>query len=128
MYQYHAKLIKVIDGDTVDLDVDLGFSVFIRVRFRLLGINTPEIHGVKKTSEEYAKGVLAKVKVEDWFAERDGKCLIKTADGKSFEQGKYGRWLVRIHDRENEAVTVSAMLMDQDLAVFYGQPSPWSRD
>lgn len=42
MYQYKATLIKVIDGDTVDLNVDLGCDTFIKMRCRLFGINTPE--------------------------------------------------------------------------------------
>lgn len=42
MYEYRAHPIAVVDGDTIDLDVDLGFHITIRDRFRLLGINTPE--------------------------------------------------------------------------------------
>lgn len=42
MYEYKAHPVYVVDGDTVDLDVDLGFHVTIRDRFRLRGINTPE--------------------------------------------------------------------------------------
>jgi micrococcal nuclease len=42
MYEYRAKLIRVVDGDTVDLEIDLGFSMTCRDRFRLNGIDTPE--------------------------------------------------------------------------------------
>ncbi len=42
MYQYKARIIKVVDGDTVDAEVLLGFDVKITLRLRLLGINTPE--------------------------------------------------------------------------------------
>ena len=43
MYEYKAKLIKVVDGDTVDVDIDLGFGVWLRnERVRIMGIDTPE--------------------------------------------------------------------------------------
>ena len=42
MYTYRAKLVKVVDGDTVDLDVDLGFHTTLRIRGRLIGVDTPE--------------------------------------------------------------------------------------
>lgn len=42
-YQYQAKVLRIIDGDTVDLEVDLGFDVFQRMRIRLFGINAPEM-------------------------------------------------------------------------------------
>ncbi|GAG20500.1 unnamed protein product, partial [marine sediment metagenome] len=45
MYTYRAKLDRVVDGDTVDLFVDLGFNICIKDRFRLLGIDTPELRG-----------------------------------------------------------------------------------
>ena len=43
MYEYKAKLLKVVDGDTVDVDIDLGFGVWLRnERVRIMGIDTPE--------------------------------------------------------------------------------------
>jgi len=42
MYRYQAKLIRVVDGDTVDAEIDLGFNIYIRERIRLMGIDTPE--------------------------------------------------------------------------------------
>ena len=42
MYNYRAKLIRCVDGDTADLEIDLGFYVFTKVRCRLHGVNTPE--------------------------------------------------------------------------------------
>ena len=42
-YVYRAKARRIVDGDTVDMDVDLGFFVSVRIRFRLKGIDTPEI-------------------------------------------------------------------------------------
>ena len=59
-YLYKATVTRVVDGDTVDLEIDLGMSVFAKQRIRLAGINTPETYGVKKDSEEYAAGIKAK--------------------------------------------------------------------
>ena len=42
MYQYHAVVNRVVDGDTVDLRIDLGFKVWVEKRCRLLGVDTPE--------------------------------------------------------------------------------------
>ena len=42
MKKYNAKLIRIIDGDTIDAEIDVGFDVFVRKRIRLWGINTPE--------------------------------------------------------------------------------------
>ena len=56
-YRYKAKLGRVVDGDTMDVVIDLGFYVTMRERVRLKGINTPEIYKVPKNSEEYKKGM-----------------------------------------------------------------------
>lgn len=92
-YVYDAEVVRVVDGDTLDLLIDLGFRVFSKQRCRLYGIDTPETFGVKKESEEYAKGKAATAFVETWFTDRK-KVLIKSHDGKPLGQGKYGRWLV----------------------------------
>ena len=53
---YKAKLVRVIDGDTIVLNLDLGFDVTRKTTVRLAGIDTNEVHGVKHESAEYAKG------------------------------------------------------------------------
>ncbi len=60
IYQYWARVEKVIDGDTVDLQVSLGFEITIKMRARLIGIDTPEIFSVRKTSNEYKAGMKSK--------------------------------------------------------------------
>lgn len=60
MYEYKAKVINVVDGDTFDLDVDLGFKIHMQIRVRLLGVDTPEKRGDKEKElglicTEYAK-------------------------------------------------------------------------
>lgn len=83
MYEYKAKVDRVIDGDTVDFIVDLGFHVNIKIRCRLERVNTPE----KGQSDwAYATETLSKL-----LAEKGEYVTIKT---KKTE--KYGRWLVDI--------------------------------
>lgn len=94
MYEYRAVVTRVVDGDTLDLDVDLGFKVHVHVRVRLLGVNTPEIHSVKKTSKEYKAGMDSKIFVEQMLGLTDMKVVVKTHKDK---KGKYGRWLARIY-------------------------------
>lgn len=65
MYNYNAKVLRVIDGDTIEVLVDLGFYVHKEVRIRLKDIDTHEIYGVKKESEEYQKGMESKRFVEE---------------------------------------------------------------
>jgi micrococcal nuclease len=59
-YIYKAKLKRVVDGDTVDLIVDADFYISVHQRFRLKGIDTLEIFGVRKDSVQYKRGIAAK--------------------------------------------------------------------
>ena len=63
MFKYNAKVIRVVDGDTVDALVDLGFSTFKKVRIRMMGINAPESR--TRDMEEKAKGLAAKIRLEE---------------------------------------------------------------
>lgn len=91
-YTYDAVVNRVVDGDTLDLTIDLGFSVFIKQRVRLLRVNTPEIYGVKKDSEEYKRGKEASQITLDWVANNGYKIRVYT---KKTE--KYGRYLAEIY-------------------------------
>lgn len=59
LYTYRARAIRVIDGDTLVLDVDLGMGIHSVQTCRLHGIDTPEVYGVDKDSDEYARGTRA---------------------------------------------------------------------
>ena len=91
MFEYKAKVVRVVDGDTVDLCVDLGFRVQFTDRFRVHGIDAPETYGVSKDSEEYKKGTLAKEWLESQI--RGSTVLVRTDRDK---RGKFGRWLAEI--------------------------------
>ncbi len=90
-YIYKAKLKRVVDGDTVDLIVDAGFYISVHQRFRLKGIDTPEIFGVSKDSNEYKRGITAKEYVGRRFAQNNDECIVR-----SHHTGKYGRWIAEI--------------------------------
>ncbi len=86
MFEYNFKLVKVVDGDTVDIDIDLGFGVWLKdQRIRLMGIDTPESR--TRDDEEKKFGLLAKEEVI--------KYLANCKKFKSFkdEKGKFGRIL-----------------------------------
>jgi micrococcal nuclease len=86
-YIYQATLERVVDGDTVDIVIDLGFSTFRKERIRLYGIDAPEINT--------EAGKLTKAFAEGWFRDNP-KFFIETivADGKNVsKRDKYGRYL-----------------------------------
>ena len=86
MYTYRAKLVRCVDGDTADLDIDLGFYLTARIRGRLLGVNTPE-----RGKPDFG---LATAMLENLIASvRDGDGYFTVRTEKT---GKYGRWIVDI--------------------------------
>jgi micrococcal nuclease len=102
MYEYMAKVISVYDGDTIRVDIDLGFNIIMRNQaIRLLGINTPEVRG-----EERPQGIVAR----DFVRER---IMDKTVMLRTFKDttGKYGRWLAEVFYRK-EGVVVAADQLD----------------
>ena len=86
MHIYRAKVIRVVDGDTVDFDVDLGFHISIRIRTRLVGVDTPE-----RGHQDFAKATNILIDLLNEQKDEEEYVMIKT--GKT---GKYGRWLVDI--------------------------------
>ena len=89
MYTYKIKLDRVIDGDTIDAIIDLGFDVSIKKRIRFIGINTPESR--TRDLEEKARGLAAKDRLKDIL---EGASLIQLC---SHGVGKYGRCLGELH-------------------------------
>ena len=111
MYEYRCKVLKVIDGDTVDIDIDLGFGVWLRKqRIRMYGIDTPE----SRTSDDVEKiyGLAAKEFLVKWT--NSGDLSLKTfKDGK----GKYGRILGELwYGGEHN---INQLLIDNHHAVKY---------
>ena len=112
MYEYRCKVVRVIDGDTVDVDIDLGFGVWLhKERVRLYGIDTPE----SRTSDIQEKffGQRAKAFLEKWVTAGDVTLRTKTYDAK----GKFGRilgelWYAGTHN-------INQKLIDNHHAVAY---------
>ena len=93
-FWYGAKLLKVIDGDTIELMVDLGFDIHHKMRVRLYGINTPESR--TKDLAEKELGLKAKKFTEDWFNNHQW-VFVNTIPDKN---DKYGRILARIYSSD----------------------------
>jgi micrococcal nuclease len=113
MYQYKATLDRIIDGDTIDLIIDLGFKITTHQRIRLAGINTPETYNVKKDSEEYKKGMEAKQFVEKRLSENNNEVIVET----SKLTGKFGRYIGTIRLADSE-VSLNEELVDKGFAVW----------
>ena len=91
MYEYRATVIKVVDGDTVDVDIDLGFGIVLSdERVRIAGIDTPESR--TRDKEEKKFGLAAKARVKQLLGKT---CVLKTQINKDGEdmKGKFGRIL-----------------------------------
>ena len=112
MYEYECKIVRVIDGDSIVVDIDLGFGLWIHGEsIRLFGVDCPECRSRDK--EEKAAGIAAKKFVER-FLQVGQTYTLKTQD-----KGKFGRYLGTI---SNETETVNKALVDEHLAVvYYGQ-------
>ena len=82
MYQYNAIVHKVVDGDTIEIDIDLGLLVWVHgEKVRLLGVNTPEVYGVKKGSPEWEEGNKASAFVKSVLKEKDEVIIETVKDG-----------------------------------------------
>lgn len=111
MYEYKGILDRVVDGDTIDVTVDVGFKMTTNQRIRLARIDTPEIYRVPQDSEEYRKGMESKEFVEKRMQENDGKFTIRT----SKLTGKYGRYIGEIFFADSD-ISLNDELLQQGLA------------
>lgn len=110
-YIYRATLIKVVDGDTIDASVDLGFRLTACLRLRLLGLNAPEMHASDPMQRQLA--IEAKCWLKDQL-EVHGPFVIKTAKADSF-----GRYLADIYTGE---LHLNQLMIDCGLAVPFMRP------
>ena len=118
MFEYRCKLVKVVDGDTVDIDIDLGFGVWLNdQRVRLYGVDTPESR--TRDPEEKVYGKAAKEFVINFLDDKDLILKTKVYDAK----GKFGRILGEIWRTTNYAdKSVNEYLIEKHHAVsYYGQ-------
>ena len=109
MYEYNAICTRVVDGDTIDARVDLGFSVWIECRVRLQGIDAPETR--TKNLEEKQAGFKTKAFLQEVMDDCDNKFVLK-----SHGVGKYGRCLGTIYV---EGENINERLLVEGLAEEY---------
>ena len=110
MYEYRCKLKKVVDGDTVDIDIDLGFGVWLHgERIRLYGIDTPESRTSDKEEKKY--GIAAKDFLIKWL--EAGDIILKTHKDAT---GKFGRILGELWYNDTN---INLKLVEEHHAVEY---------
>ena len=107
------KVTKIVDGDTIDVMLDLGFDIKYKSRVRLFGIDTPESRTRDKVEKKY--GLMAKKFLQENL--KKGKLVIKTHKGS--ETGKFGRILGEIYVN---GINVNQLMCSKYHAVeYYGQ-------
>ena len=111
MYIYSAKCLKVVDGDSIDARVDLGFDTFKKIRIRLVGINAPESR--TRDLEEKERGLAAKARVKQLMSESKNHFVLHSQG-----VGKFGRCLGEIFLGESK---LNDILINEGHAVpYYG--------
>lgn len=98
LFTYKATVLGVVDGDTLDLRVDLGFHINTTIRARVLGVDTPEINKAATS----AAGKAAKDFVGQWCGFSNAEVVIQTEKDPG---DKYGRWLAKVTNAKGESLT-----------------------
>ena len=109
MYIYKAKCERVVDGDTIDATIDLGFDTWKKIRIRLVGINAAESR--TRDLEEKARGLAAKQFVKDILAKHKNEFILHSQG-----VGKYGRCLGNIFLGDQN---VNDLMINEGHAVAY---------
>lgn len=116
MYTYRIKKVNsVIDGDTIDCDIDLGFDVCLTQRIRLAGIDAPESRTRDLVEKKY--GLEAKTYLENKLNTFSGQLIIRTEKISSTE--KYGRILGWIFLGDENSLSVNQMMLNEGYAWVY---------
>jgi endonuclease YncB( thermonuclease family) len=110
MYEYLATVLRVVDGDTMHFDCDLGIDVHIQLGCRVAHINAPEM--------STAEGKAAKAWAAEWLAEYGPAFVVRTIKD---HQEKYGRYLVEIANDAGEDFG-SAMIAAGQAVAYEGGP------
>ena len=116
-YIYRGKLERVVDGDTIDALIDVGFDIWVKKRIRYSGIDTWESR--TRDLEEKAKGLEAKARNKELLMEVSSKPGYFRL--KSFGVGKYGRVLgeIYIEDKEGKQYNINKTLISEGHAYIY---------
>ena len=109
MYEYKCEVKRIVDGDTVDVIIDLGFSILYSTRVRLYGIDTPESR--TRDKDEKVRGLLSKDYLKEWLDQ--GGVIIRTYRDK---KGKFGRVLGEMGVGGRN---INLLMVDENYAVKY---------
>ena len=115
MYEYKCKILRVVDGDTVDVDIDLGFGIVLsNERVRIMGIDTPESRTRDKVEKKF--GLASKARLKSLLGKTG---ILKTQINKNGEdmKGKFGRILGDFVANDGRMVT--DILVEEGYAVAY---------
>ena len=121
MYEYNAVVERVVDGDTIDVIIDLGFKTWKKVRVRMEGINTPESR--TRDLEEKKRGLAAKDRLVEILELNNNKCVLYVSG-----VGKFGRAIASVfvtslsptHDDSSlTLINVNQQLITEGHAVSY---------
>jgi endonuclease YncB( thermonuclease family) len=116
-YEYNASLVRVIDGDTLVLKIDLGFKVEIEQTVRLYGIDAPEVIGETREAGLAAKNAVVSMLTHE--SAKAEKLLIRTH--KSAKKDKYGRYVAEITfvNTDGNTLSLNEQLITRGFAVPY---------
>ena len=122
MYEYRARLVKVVDGDTVDVDIDLGFGIWMKdERVRIMGIDTPESRTRDKVEKLFGKA--ASTRVKELLKEN---IILKTQIARDGEdmKGKYGRilgdFMVERFEDGNQEMLTDVLIQEGHAVAYFG--------
>lgn len=122
MFEYFCKVQRVVDGDTIDVDVDLGFDIHHSARVRMMGIDTPESR--TRNKEEKVLGLASKARLKELLKGKKVK-IATSKEGK----GKFGRILADVItiDKEGGEINCNTRLIEEGHARPYygGKKVPW---
>lgn len=111
-YLYKINVTRVVDGDTVDAEIDLGFDIKIQKRIRLHGIDAPETR--TRDKQEKRKGLAAKKRLEQIVENQNNLLYLKSMD-----RGKYGRCVGVLFEPDFDFDSVNDMLIKEGHATPY---------
>jgi micrococcal nuclease len=121
VFEYFCKVTRVVDGDTIDVNIDLGFQIWHKARVRMLGIDTPESR--TRNLKEKALGLASKARLKELLKGQK----VKIACSK--EKGKFGRVLatVLIVTKDGIETDCNTQLIEEGHArpYFGGKKIPW---
>lgn len=103
-WSYRAEVVRVVEGDTLELRLDLGFKTYRIIQVRLIGLDTPD-------------GKLANTFAFSWVRQQRGEILIRSEKDGS---GKYGQWLAEVWSRD-QSKCLNADLITEGLATPWGK-------